>query len=125
MFTITDKKFIYITRGDVASLDVTIYQEDGSYYVFQKGDEVRLTVVEKNNYDNVLIQKTSKAIDGDQYVTITLEKEDTRFSQIISKPVDYWYEIELNPDNDPQTIIGHDEDGPKIFRIYPEGGTIK
>lgn len=125
MFTITDKKFIYITRGDVASLDVTIYQEDGSYYVFQKGDEVRLTVVEKNNYDNVLIQKTAKAIDGDQYVTITLEKEDTRFSQIISKPVDYWYEIELNPNDDPQTIIGHDEDGPKIFRIYPEGGTIK
>lgn len=35
--------------------------------------------------------------------------------------MDYWYEVELNPETEAQTIIGYDEDGPKIFRLYPEG----
>ena len=125
MLTITEKNFIYITRGDVASFDVSIKQEDGNYYAFKGEDVIRLTVVAKNNYEEVLIQKLFKATPGAEYVTITLDKEDTRFSPIVSKPVDYWYEIELNPDTVPNTIIGHDENGAKIFRIYPEGGTIK
>ena len=55
-------------------------------------------------------------------VDITLERVDTKIGEIINKPVDYWYEIELNPDTTPQTLIGYDDDGPKIFRLFPEGG---
>ena len=58
-------------------------------------------------------------------VTINLTKEDTKIAEIINKPVDYWYEIEMNPDTEPQTIIGYDEDGEKIFRLYPEGSELK
>ena len=54
-------------------------------------------------------------------VTISLSSTDTRIGEIINKPVDYWYEIELNPDTTPQTIIGYDADGPKILKLFPEG----
>ena len=41
--------------------------------------------------------------------------------EVINKPTNYWYEIELNPNTQPQTIIGYDEDGEKLFVLYPEG----
>jgi hypothetical protein len=50
-----------------------------------------------------------------------LSKEDTKIGKKVNKPVDYWYEVELNPDTYPQTIVGYDEDGAKIFKLYPEG----
>ena len=122
MLTITEEKHIHITRGDIATLDICIKQQDGSYYTFAIKDVVRLTVVAKNNYNEILIQKDVEVEAETEVVSILLNKEDTRFAQNVSKPVDYWYEIELNPETAPQTIIGHDEDGAKIFRIYPEGG---
>ena len=54
-------------------------------------------------------------------VRIRLRREDTKIGDIIHKPVKYWYEVELNPDTEPQTIVGYDDDGPKIFTLYPEG----
>jgi hypothetical protein len=55
-----------------------------------------------------------------ELVEIELTSEDTRIGEVISKPVDYWYEVELNPDTKPQTIIGYDKDGAKVFKLYPE-----
>ena len=54
-------------------------------------------------------------------VTIFLGKEETTIGEITSKPKDYWYEVELNPETLPQTIIGYDEDGAKVFKLFPEG----
>ena len=125
MLTITDKNYIYITRGDIASLVASIKQKDGSLYLFTPGDIVRFTIVEKNNYDNVLLRKDVKIESESECAVIHLDKEDTRFCPIISKPVDYWYEIELNPETNPQTFIGYDKNGAKIFRIFPEGGQLK
>ena len=50
--------------------------------------------------------------------------EDTKIGQVINKPIDYWYEIELNPEINPQTVIGYDNDGAKIFKLFPEGADI-
>ena len=36
-------------------------------------------------------------------------------------PTEYWYEIELNNEN---TVIGYDNNGPKLFVLYPEGEDI-
>ena len=58
-------------------------------------------------------------------VTVTLDNKDTKFGDIISKPVDYWYEVELNPETKPQTIVGYDEDGAKIFKLFPEGKEVE
>jgi hypothetical protein len=57
-------------------------------------------------------------------VEIFLGEEDTKIGEVISKPKDYWYEVELNPFDHPQTIIGYDEDGAKVFKLFPEGDDI-
>lgn len=120
MYQVNDDLSIYVTRGDIVSLDVKAMQ-GGSTFVFPAGSAIRIKVFEKKNCENVVLQKDF-AVDADsESVPIDLTEHDTRIGGIISKPVDYWYEVELNPFTDPQTIIGYDEDGPKVFRLFPEG----
>ena len=124
MFKILADKTICLTRGDVCNINVTATMSDGSNYVFTPGDVVRLKVFSKKDSDDVQIQKDVLVQDETQSVVIGLVKEDTRLGDTINKPFDYWYEIELNPDTEPQTIIGYDQDGEKIFRLYPDGGDL-
>lgn len=112
---------IYLTRGDVAVLEVSAQNADGSVYTFQSGDVVRLNVCAKNHHENIVLTKEVSVDEEVTSISISLSSSDTRIGNLINKPVDYWYEIELNPDSVPQTIIGYDQDGPKIFRLYPEG----
>lgn len=112
---------IYLTRGDVAVLEVSAQNADGSVYTFQSGDVVRLNVCIKNHHENIVLTKEVSVDEEVTSVSISLSSSDTRIGELINKPTDYWYEIELNPDSVPQTIIGYDQDGPKIFRLYPEG----
>ena len=122
MFVILKDKTICLTRGDVANIIVSANLEDGQQHTFSAGDIIRFTVFKKRDCANVLIQKDVSVEEDTQRVTISLTKDDTKIDSVINKPVDYWYEIEVNPDTDPQTIIGYDESGEKIFRLYPEGG---
>ena len=121
MFVILNDKTICLTRGDIADIVVSANLQDGQAYTFAAGDVVRFRVYEKKNCSNVVILKDAVVDTEAQSVTISLSKEDTKIGELISKPVDYWYEIEVNPDTKPQTIIGYDEAGEKIFRLYPEG----
>lgn len=116
-----DDKSVHLTRGDVAVLEIGTLKADKEPYIFKVGDVVRLTVTEKKRYDLVVLVKDITVENESELVYITLEKNDTKLGEIIHKPKDYWYEIELNPDTIPQTIIGHDLEGPKVFRLYPEG----
>lgn len=122
MFTINQDNSIFLTRGDIAVIKFSADKRDGSPYIFKDGDIVRFKVFEKKQCDNVFIKKDVTISDDTATVDITLERIDTKIGEIINKPVDYWYEIELNPDTTPQTLIGYDDDGPKIFRLFPEGG---
>lgn len=121
MFTISQDKTISITRGDVGYITVTSKYSDGSPYTFLKGDVVRFKVFKKKDCESVVLRKVVEVSDETQSVVIRLDKNDTKIGEIINKPVDYWYEVELNPDTESQTIIGYDDDGEKIFRLYPEG----
>ena len=121
MFKINADKSIHITRGDAATFGITASAEGGNY-TFRAGDIVRFKVFEKKACHCVELEKDFRVETETEEVTITLTGEDTRIGSIISKPKDYWYEVELNPDSQPQTIIGYDEDGAKVFRLYPEGG---
>lgn len=114
---------INCTRGDVGTFTVgaTI---GGERYTFRSGDIVRLKVCEKKNYSNVVLSKDFNAVEGANFVEIHLNKEDTKFGGVINKPTDYWYEIILNDDTKPQTIIGHTEEGAKVFKLFPEGGDV-
>ena len=115
MFTIDTDKTISITRGDSGSFVAPID------YALQPGDVLRLKVFRKKACEDVVLQKDFAIGEATETVTLELTEKDTRIGGVISKPVDYWYEIELNPDTNPQTIVCYDAAGPKIFRIYPEG----
>ena len=125
MFVINEDKSIYLTRGDVANIEVTAQTLDGEEYTFQADDVLRLKVFKRRDCDEVLLQKDVLVAEETTTVNIYLEKNDTKFGNIINKPTNYWYEVELNPDTAPQTIIGYDDDGEKIFRLFPEGSDIE
>ena len=123
MFTLNDDLSIYATRGDIVFFSVTA-EEDGKNYKFQPGDVVRIKVYGKKDAEDVVLQKDFPVIDITEKVAIFLTKEDMKIGDVISKHKDYWYEVVLNDDTLPQTIIGYDEDGAKLFRLFPEGDDI-
>ncbi len=120
MFTINDDLSIYATRGDTVFFTVTA-EENGVPYYFEAGDVLRMKIFQKKNAVNVVLEKCFPVEAKTDRFTILLTEEDTKIGDVISKPTDYWYEIELNPFTNPQTIIGYDEDGAKIFKLFPEG----
>ena len=120
MFTINDDLSIYATRGDTVFFTV-MAEENGTPYFFEAGDVLRMKIFQKKNANNVVLEKCFPVTAKTDKFTILLTEEDTKINEVISKPTDYWYEIELNPFTNPQTIIGYDEDGAKVFKLFPEG----
>lgn len=125
MFTIDEENTISITRGDIGIIEVRVEDSNGGKYIFQPGDIVRLNVFTKKQHDDIVLTKEVNVYAESDVVDIILEPTDTRIGDIINKPVEYWYEIELNPYTTPQTVVGYDADGAKIFRLYPEGGVAE
>lgn len=123
MFTLNDDNSIYATRGDIVFFSVSA-EDDGKPYKFQAGDVVRIKVYGKKDAESVVLQKDFPVTEVTENVDIFLSEEDTKIGEVISKPKDYWYEVELNPGDNPQTIIGYDEDGAKVFKLFPEGDDI-
>lgn len=123
MFTLNEDLSIYATRGDAVFFSVQA-EYNGETFQFQPGDVVRLKIYGKKNAENVLLQKDFPVTVAADSVAIYLTEADTKLGEVISKPTDYWYEVELNPFTEPQTIIGYDEDGAKIFRLFPEGNDV-
>lgn len=125
MFKIDSKtKEIKVTRGDIGCIGVRALNDDGSNYEFKIGDIVRINVYKKSDCNCVLLRKDTIVEEPGIEMTINLTKEDTKIGDIIIKPTNiYLYEIELNPDTAPQTIIGYDDEtGEKMFTLYPEAG---
>lgn len=123
MFVINEDKSIYLTRGDIANIVVSATQPNGEPYTFQVGEVVRFKVFKRRDCTDVVLTKDVKVTEEGTTVTIYLDREDTKIGDIINRPINYWYEVEVNPDTEPQTIIGYDNNGEKILRLFPEGGT--
>lgn len=121
MFVINEDLSINITRGDAVAFSVgaLIGEEE---YTFKEDDVVRFKVFEKKNCEEVVLKKDITVSGETTRVQIALDSDETKMGGVISKPTEYWYEVELNPDTYPQTIIGYDENGAKVFKLYPEGG---
>lgn len=124
MATIFDKKGnIEHTRGDILPLGISTTNDDGSDYIFKVGDVVRFSIYKQGDCSCVELQKDVVVNEATKEVLIDLTKEDTRIGELISEPVVYNYEVELNPDTRPQTIIGYTlKDGAKLFTLTPEAG---
>lgn len=123
MFVINEDNSIYATRGDIVFFNVTA-EDDGVKYTFKAGDVLRIKVYGKKDAENVVLQKDFPVGEDCEAVEIFLTEEDTKIGEVISKPKDYWYEVELNPYTNPQTIVGYDDDGAKVFKLFPEGKDI-
>ncbi|MBR2388192.1 MAG: hypothetical protein IKB02_05430 [Clostridia bacterium] len=124
MFKVNDDLSIYVTRGDMVFLKVTA-ENNGEAYTFDAGEVLRIKVYRKKDCKEVVLQKDFPVTTATQEVELILEEADTKIGEVISKPVDYWYEVELNPFDNPQTIIGYDDDGTKVFKLFPEGDDIE
>jgi hypothetical protein len=120
MFVINDDQSICLTRGDIAVIQVSANNNEQSH-VFKQGDKIRLQVYEAKKCDAIVLKKEVEVENETATVEISLNKEDTKIGEIINTPATYWYEIELNPDTAPQTIVGYDSKGAKIFKLFPEG----
>lgn len=114
---------VSVTRGDAASFPIQVL-DGGEIRKFSPGEVVRISVYGKKDAQQVYLRKDFAVTEETDTVQISLTKQDTKFGDVISKPTVYWYEVELNPDTDPKTVIGYDEDGPKIFQLLPEGGEV-
>ena len=116
---------IKLTRGDSCAFEIGTKKPDGTDYIFKVGDTVRFKVFKNKDCGCVELQKDATIETEGTTVDFTLTKEDTKIGDLISKPVKYWYEVELNPNTAPQTIIGYDDvEGAKEFILYPEGGDL-
>lgn len=116
MFVVNDDYSVFCTRGDICEIPVS--------HSFKSGDVVRFKATRKKDCNTVVIQRDYVVESATDKITISLTGEDTKIGEVISKPTDYWYEVELNPETNPETIIGYDEDGAKIFRLFPEGKDV-
>ena len=121
MLVIRDDNSIYLTRGDIASIQITALNSSGEGYQFKVGDIIRFSVYEKGRFDSLVLRRDAEVTTETKFVNINLSGSDTKFGELIHKPKQYWYEVELNPDTAPQTIIGYDDNGPKILTLFPEG----
>lgn len=119
MFVINDDMTIECTRGDVGMFSVGANVGETAY-TFKVGDVVRFSVFGKKDCSEVVLKKDVTVKEETELVEVELSGEDTKIGGVISKPTDYWYEVELNPETYPQTIIGYDKDGAKVFKLYPE-----
>lgn len=124
MFYIEKGINIYVTRGDMLPLSITMQNQDKSPYLFKQGEVIGIKVIEKENMANVLLEKKFTIEEDTEIVDIDLLSEDTRIGELINEPEEYWYEIELNPDtSETNTIVGYDQKkGAPLFVLLPEGG---
>ena len=112
MFFNKEDKSIEINRGESSSL--RLINKKGNFAV---GDKLKLSIVEKGNYNNVLFQKEVEVTEESNYFFFPIESEDTRFVDIISAEETFWYELELN---NSKPLIAYDKEKGKKFIIYPE-----
>ena len=117
-----DGTIIKINRGDVLNLTLNLTLDNGTAYTFQPGDVIVFSLYNKGalNKEAILL-KTITVSEERANLDITLTSEETKIGDLINKPVDYWYEIELN---NQYTVIGYDDDGAKILTLFPEGSKV-
>lgn len=116
---------ILLTRGDRGTITLKLKSKtQDDEYVLKPNDVISFAVYNRKAFDKEpLLVKEVKIIEATNVVDISLDSKDTKIGEIQNKPIDYWYEIQLNYN---QTIIGYDDtDGPKILTLYPEGSDVE
>lgn len=115
---------ISLTRGDSCTISLKVSRKESNEdTIFKPGDIVEMNIYNKKALDQEpLMTKEVEILENTNIVDISLDSSDTKIGEMSNKPIEYWYEIQLNRE---QTIIGYDESGPKVFMLYPEGDVIR
>jgi hypothetical protein len=126
MAKVDNKYNIQINRGNVLRLKIKNKpNENGESPKFLVGDVVRFNVMKRKECANVVLQKDVTVEEECEIVRIVATADEMKIGDIIDKPVDYWYEVEINPDRaNTVTILGYTDkkQGPKLLTLLPEGG---
>ena len=112
-----DNKEISLSKGDrgVIQFDIT---QDGEPVTLETSDKVTMSIYSEENLDKEPLQVLNAEINVDDNIAeIPIIETSTDFVPEDNMPFNYWYQIEWN-DN---VMIGYDKEGPKIFRVYPQG----
>lgn len=122
MFKIEGKD-IHLTRGDNCTIAVKLKinktNSEKIPYVFKPGDIVSIGVYNAKGFNSdPLLFKEVEVSEQTEEVYIILSSDETKVGEMSNKVIKYWYEIQLNHN---QTIIGYDDNGPKLLYLYPEG----
>lgn len=121
MLRIDSNNNIEITRGNILPLRISAINKDETDYIFQEGDIVRFSIYKNKDCSSVELRKDFIPKVGNTYIDIDITAEETKIGDLISKPVKYCYEVEINPNTDhTQTIIGYDNNGAKYLTLFPE-----
>lgn len=116
-----DTKEIDLTRGNICVIEVSAVDIKKNRYTFKANDVVRINVYTKKDYTDLQMTKDVVVLEDTTKVDISLSAQDTTIGNVINKPTTYWYEIILNPDTNPQTLVGYDKKGSKKFVLFPKG----
>ncbi len=116
---------ISVTRGDSITITLNVSKKDmnDGEFIFKPGDIIEIGIYEAKGLNKEpLLDKEVEINENTNSIDIPLSSSETSIGEMANKAIDYWYEIQLNRE---QTIIGYDDDGPKVFTLYPEGEVIK
>lgn len=110
-------KTIHLNRGDSANIQVACNNSN-----FEVEQSLYLYVMEAGNCENIILTAQATIEENSNTATISLSAEDTKS---LSEPFslgakEFWYELELQAGEERTTLVGFDEDGPKLFILYPE-----
>lgn len=117
----SDEKMIMINRGDSTTISFTAKNQDGTTHTFVTGNYVIFRVTEARKEKETVLEKKILIEDDTTTVLIPLMSTDTKIGDYINSPKDYWYEIsEESAGGQAMTGLGFNDEGAKIFRLYPE-----
>lgn len=115
MFKIEDKT-IYVTRGDKLIINEADLDIDTTSIIVD--DYVVFRLYNKKKLNELPLLEKKVIVEEDHKFSIELSKDETKIGELLNKPSTYWYEVEVNGEN---TVVGYDQDGAKLFILYPEG----
>lgn len=119
---IIENNHILINRGDTLPIKLVVPISHTENYEFQVGDKIQFGIYKSRGMnDSALLLKEYTIQEATEEFSFTIPASEMKFGELINKPTDYWYEINLNGE---QTILGYDMDGAKIITLYPEGSEI-
>lgn len=113
-------KTIFSNRGDRGT--IKLINTNGSFKV---GDKIKFSIIDKDNYNNVIFQKIFTVIEEKPEFYLTLTSDDTRIGDIISKQVSSYVNVFNNVPSNCEIIVKDDTAKKWIFARRSDFTNVK